>query len=76
MQGEASFSNIQLELLKLYASNIDESDLINIKRYLAKYFATKAISEADEIWNEKGYDNELMKKWLNEENDSSNEGSH
>jgi hypothetical protein len=76
MQSDPSFSNIQLELLKLYASNIDESDLINIKRYLAKYFATKAISEADEIWNEKGYDNELMKKWLNEENDSSNEGSH
>jgi len=44
-------SNFQQEILKLYASNIDDSDLENIRRYLAKYFADKAIKQADEIWN-------------------------
>lgn len=67
MQAASSISNIQQELLKLYASNIAESDLLNIKRYLAKYFALKAINEADSIWEEKGYDNDTMNKWLNEE---------
>ena len=60
-----SISNIQQELLKLYSSNIAEADLLNIKRYLAKYFATKAIDEADQIWEERGYGNDLMEKWLN-----------
>ena len=60
-------SNLQQELLKLYASNIDDSDLQNIRRFLAKYFANKAINQADEIWNEKGYTNETMEQWLNED---------
>jgi hypothetical protein len=66
-------SNIQQELLKIYASDIDEADLIHIKRYLANYFAGKAIKEADKIWDEKGYTDETMKQWLNE--DEANYGS-
>ncbi len=61
-------SNLQQELLKLYSSNINEQDLMQIKRYLATYFAEKAIKEADNIWEEKEYTNETMKHWLNEDN--------
>jgi len=57
-------SNIQQELLKLYSSDIAESDLLNIKRYLARYFTSKAIDEADAIWEQKGYNNETMDKWI------------
>ena len=60
-------SNLQQELLKLYSSNIPEQDLMNIKRYLAAYFLEKAIKEADSIWETKGYNNETMKQWLNED---------
>lgn len=67
MSSVQPLSNLQQELLKLYASNIDDNDLLNIKRYLAKYFANKAIKEADTIWNEKGYTNETMEQWLNED---------
>lgn len=67
MQTEAPLSNLQQELLKLYSSNIDEADLLHIKKYLAKYFAEKAIAEADKVWEEKGYTNETMKLWLNED---------
>ncbi len=49
------FSNIQLELLKLYSRDIPESDLIQIKSFLARYFAEKAMDEADRIWEEKEY---------------------
>lgn len=69
MQVQAPLSNLQQELLKLYASNISETDLLIIKRYLAKFFAEKAIAEADEIWDAKGYTNETMKNWLNEDHE-------
>ena len=70
MQVQAPLSNLQQELLKLYASNVSDADLLAIKRYLAKFFAEKAIAEADEIWDEKGYTNETMKNWLNEDNEN------
>ena len=60
-------SNIQFELLKLYSTNVKESELFEIKNYLAKYFAQKAINEADTIWEKKGLDNDEMDRWLNEE---------
>lgn len=49
------FSNIQLELLKLFPHNLNESDVKAIKKMLAKYFMEKAITEADKIAEEKGY---------------------
>lgn len=67
MSAAHSLSNLQQELLKLYSSDIPESDLLHIKRYLAKYFAFKAIDEADQIWDEKKYTNETMNQWLNED---------
>jgi hypothetical protein len=62
-----TISNLQQELLKLYSSDISEEDLLHIRRYLAKYFADKAIKEADKIWDQKGYTNETMEHWLNED---------
>ena len=59
-------TNLQLELLKLYSTNLNQTELVDIKRMLANYFAKKAIAEADRIWDEKGLSNEDMKKWLNE----------
>ena len=59
-----NFSNIQLELLKLYSTNIQENELHDIKNYLANYFAQKAVSKADAIWDRKKYDNSKMDKWL------------
>ena len=60
-------SNLQLELLKLYSSDIEDADLLHIKTWLANYFADKAIREADSIWQEKGYTGEIMDQWLNED---------
>ena len=70
MQVQAPLSNLQKELLKLYTSNVSEADLLTIKRFLAKFFAEKAIAEADKIWDEKGYSNDTMKNWLNEDNEN------
>lgn len=47
------FTNLQLELLKLYARKVSEQDLAEIKRILGQYFADKASSLADKVWEEK-----------------------
>jgi hypothetical protein len=59
-------SNLQLELLKLYSTNLGEDDVLAIKGMLARYFAQKAIVEADNMWEKKGLSNDTMDKWLNE----------
>jgi hypothetical protein len=57
------------KLLKLYSSDISEADLLHIKRYLAKYFAFKAIGEADQIWDESGWGRctEFSTAWFGDE---------
>ena len=50
-----SLSNLQLELLNLYAQDVSDQDLINIKDLIAQYFATKAMDLADQVWEEKGW---------------------
>lgn len=77
MSAAHPLSNLQQELLKLYSAEIPDEDLLHIKRYLAKYFAFKAIGEADKIWDQKGYTNETMDQWLNEDEGSyGNKDSH
>jgi hypothetical protein len=66
-QLEMPLSNLQQEILKLYSRDIAEEDLLHIKKYLANYFMKKAISGADKVWEEKGYNNDTMKDWLNED---------
>jgi hypothetical protein len=48
------FSNLQLELLKLYSNGISDQQLIEIKWLLGKYFAEKATTSIDQINQEKG----------------------
>lgn len=49
-----SFSNLQLELLKLYANGISDEQLVEIKWLLGKYFADKATAGMDSFIAEKG----------------------
>jgi hypothetical protein len=62
----SKLSNVQQEILKLYSTELSETDLNELKSQLAHYYAHKAISQADEIWKEKGYTAEDMDSWLNE----------
>ena len=54
----------QLELLKLFASNISEKDWLEIKRLVVRYFAKKAISDANEIWDKNGWTSEDEQRML------------
>ncbi len=47
------FSNLQLELLKLYALDVPDKNLLEIKSLLFGYFARQADEAMDKIWKEK-----------------------
>ncbi len=67
MEKTIPLSNLQLELLKLYSMNIEESDLAKIKALISRFFAEKAIGAADKAWKEKGYSQTDPDTWLNKE---------
>ena len=44
-------SNVQMELLKLYSTNLSEKDMAELKEQLAKFYADKSIRLADAVWD-------------------------
>jgi hypothetical protein len=63
-----SLSNMQKELLKLYAAEVPESHLLTIKDMIARYLWEQAQQEADRVWLEKGYNQDTLNGWLNKDN--------
>jgi hypothetical protein len=54
------FTNLQLELLKVFSHDLSENELKEIKAMLLEYFSKKTISEADKVWDEKKWDEEKI----------------
>jgi len=50
VRASSKISNIQLELLKLYANDISDLDLVEIKKLLANYFAKKLDVAFDDFY--------------------------
>ena len=59
-------SNLQLELLELYAHHTSEDELMEIKQLLGEYYARKAFALADEIWDKNNWSQETMQSWSKE----------
>lgn len=57
-------SNLQMELLKLYSTGISDEHLLELKEVIAQFLFEKAKEKADKIWEEKGYDEKTIEKWL------------
>ncbi len=60
-------SNVQIELLKLFATEMSEEDLQELREQLAQFYARKSVGKANEAWKEKGLTQEDMNKRLEEE---------
>ncbi|HET9503803.1 MAG TPA: hypothetical protein VFO93_09690 [Hymenobacter sp.] len=58
------FSNLQLELLRLYADNISEQDLLKVKNLLADFFAERAIAGADAWWDANNFTDADVERML------------
>ena len=61
---QSSLSNVQLELLKLFADNVPESELLEIKKILVEWRFRKLKDAANKVWDEKGWTAEDMEKLL------------
>jgi len=57
---------LQLELLKIFSSDVSETDLLEIKKFLTQYFAHKAMDLADKVWDKNKWDEQDENKFLNE----------
>jgi hypothetical protein len=66
MLATQKLSNLQLELLQLFAYELPEEQLQDIKKLLAQYLADNLSQEMDKVWTEQNWSNELMDKWSNE----------
>ena len=57
-------SNVQAELLKLFSAGIPDSQLLELKKVMAKFLLDQARGKADAIWDAKGYSDESLKQKL------------
>ena len=59
-------SNIQIELLKLFSTNLSDGELKELKGLLTEFYARKSIQLANKVWDEKGLTSRDMEDWLND----------
>lgn len=61
------FTNLQVELLKMFSSNLPEQSLTEVKELLAEHFLRKAIQSASDAAQQKGYKQQDYLSWVNED---------
>ncbi|MEN0005338.1 MAG: hypothetical protein AAF798_14395 [Bacteroidota bacterium] len=66
MGAAKKLSNLQLELLKVFSFDLDDTQIIEIRDLLAKYFADKATEEMDRLWEENSWNQETIQQWSEE----------
>lgn len=54
----------QLEILKLFSRELDDNDLIEIKRLIVKYLSDKITNLADGVWEKENWTNNDMERLL------------
>ena len=57
---KAPLNSMQLDILKLFSRDLDENDLLAIKRLIVNYLAEKVTKMADDLWEEKQWSNNDM----------------
>ncbi len=60
-------SNLQAEILKLFALNIGEEDLLQIKNIIGQYLSNKATELIDAECEKRNYSNEIINSWIFEQ---------
>ena len=49
-----------MELLKLFATQLSDTHLVELKNMIARFLLEKARDRADQIWDERGYSDEKL----------------
>lgn len=58
------FSNAQLEIVQMFATEWPEPAIKALKKILLRFKAEQLMDQADEIWAEKNWTNEDVKRLL------------
>ena len=66
MQTATTLNKTQLEILQMFKSDLSEDELLELKRVFVRFLAEKAKKMGNEIWEEKGWTNEDMKRMARE----------
>ena len=66
---ERPLTNMQMEMLKLFSADLSDAELKEVSDMLSKYLMKKSRERATEIWDENGYNEKTIRKWLNKEYD-------
>ncbi len=61
-------TNLQLELLKIFERDIDEKDLLEIKKFFVQFFANKSMDLADKVWENNNWNEDDEEFFLKEHN--------
>lgn len=64
-QVEIPLNNNQLEILKLFSRELDDKDLLEIKRLIVRYLGEKVTKLADQAWEEKNWTEDEMERMVN-----------
>ncbi len=59
-------TSLQIDVLKLFAKNVSESQMQELRTIIAKYFLAQARKSAGKAWNEKNYTTETFEELVNE----------
>jgi hypothetical protein len=57
-------TNAQLEILKIFSHDLNNDDLENLKSLLVRFFADKAISNANRTWDDNKWSNNDVDRML------------
>ena len=57
-------SNVQLELLKTFSHQLSESEILELRKILAHFFAQRAILLANEVWDKNEWTDEDVDRML------------
>jgi hypothetical protein len=63
---QSTLTNTQLEMLKLFSTNLSEIELRELKEVIAGFYAQKSIDLANRAWQEKKLTQTDMENWLND----------
>ena len=66
IQASPKMSPLQLELLKIYAFNPSEEELLQVKEMLARFFAKRLTERVSKAAEAKGITDADLDQWLNE----------
>lgn len=67
MIAQPPLTNLQMELLRLYAVRLSDAQLLEVKEVLARHFANRLTRHVDMLWVQKGLTEADMESWLNDD---------